>query len=142
MTSITDTPTFAEWVALIQQDAAQAKKLMIALKTRNKIDGLMADPSLTISLNEYDQAQTLISAAADDPAEAKRLIHFTRLGQALLGPYPEREDWITLIDDDPVFARNVCLAWKTKQAMLGLQTPLALAQSIELYYAIKAERET
>jgi hypothetical protein len=135
-----DIPTFFEWLARIQADAAEAKQLMIAIKARDRIQGLMADPSLTISLNEYDQAQTLVAKAAFDLTEEKRLIYFDRLGQALLGPYPEREDWAALIDGDPVFARDVCVAWKTRQAMLGVAAPKALVRSVELYYEVSKQR--
>jgi len=91
-----DTPTIFEWLALIQQDPAQARKLMITIKARDKIQGLFADPALTISVEEYDEAQRLLAAAAGDPAIARRAAHMARLGQATMGPSPDRAAWQAL----------------------------------------------
>ncbi len=103
-----DTPTIFEWLALIQQDPAQARKLMITIKARDKIQGLFADPALTISVEEYDEAQRLLAAAAGDPAIARRAAHMARLGQATMGPSPDRAAWQALIAADPDFrARSV-----------------------------------
>ncbi len=61
-----ETPTLYEWVALIQQDPAQARKLIIAITVRNNIQGLLADPALTISMQDYNEAQRLLAAAKAD----------------------------------------------------------------------------
>ncbi|MBK9715615.1 MAG: hypothetical protein IPO81_30695 [Kouleothrix sp.] len=138
MSPMTDTPTIHEWAALIQRDPAEAKRLLIALKARNKMQGLLAGPSLTISIEAYAEAQQQIAAATRDPAEAERLALMERLGQALLGPYPDRDAWLALLRDDPAFAHKLWLALRARAAMLGLQAPQALLRSIELYDELKA----
>jgi hypothetical protein len=140
MLSIPDTPSFYEWVMLIQQDAAQAKQHLIALKARNKKRGLFADPSLEISIEEYEGAQRLVTKATIEPEQAKRLAHIARVGRATVGPYPDREDWVTLIKDDPEFAQSVYAALQTKRAMFGLQTPQAVLISMAAYDAVIKER--
>ncbi len=61
-----ETPTLSEWVALIQHDSAQARKLIIAITVRSQIQGLLADPALTISMQDYNEAQRLLAAAKAD----------------------------------------------------------------------------
>lgn len=140
MSPTTGTPTIHEWALLIQRDPAEAKRQLIALKARNKMQGLLADPSLTISIEAYAEAQQRIAAAASDPAEAEKLALMERLGQALRGPYPDRDAWQALLHDDPPFAQKLCLALRERAAMLGLQAPQALLRSIELYDALKAQQ--
>ncbi len=133
MLSIPDVPSFHEWVMLIQQNAEQASQLVIAIKARNKKQGLFADPSLTMSIEEYEDAQRLFAKATTDPDQAQRITYIARIGQAILAPYPDRENWLTLIKDDPDFARAVYMALRTKQGMFGLQTPQAILISIAAY---------
>jgi hypothetical protein len=133
MLSIPDVPSFDEWVMLIQQNAAQASQLVIALKARHKKQGLFADASLELSIEDYDRAQRLFTTATTDPAQAERIDYIARLGRATLGPYPDREEWLTRIKDDPSFARAVYVALRTKEAMFGLQTPQAILMSIAAY---------
>src|SRR4051812_1028625 len=140
MLSIPDVPSFHEWVMLIQQDAARAEQLLIALKATNKQQGLFADPSLAISIEDYDRAQRLFTTATTDPARAEYITRSARLGRATMGPYPERDDWVTLIKDDPDFARSVFKALQAKRAMFGLQTPQAIVMSITSYTAVTGER--
>lgn len=141
MLSIPDVPSFDEWVMLIQQNAVQARQLMIMLKARNKKQGLFADPSLEISNEDYDRAQRLFTTATTDPAQAERITYIARVGRAILGPYPDREDWVTQIKDDPDFARSVYLALRTKEAMFGLQTPQAILMSMAAYAAVSGEAQ-
>jgi hypothetical protein len=140
MLSIPDVPSFDEWVMLIQQDATQARRLLIALKARNKQQGLFADASLEMSIEDYDRAQRLFTAAMTDPEQAKRIAQIARIGRATVGPYPDREDWLTLIKDDPDFAQEVYGALRAKQAMFGLQTPQAIVISIAAYAALSKDR--
>jgi DNA anti-recombination protein RmuC len=56
---------------LIQQNAAQARQLVIALKARNKKQGLFADVSLQMSIEDYERALRLFTTAATDPAQAE-----------------------------------------------------------------------
>jgi hypothetical protein len=139
MQSIPDVPSFHEWVMLIQQNAIQASQLVIALNARNKQQGLLADPSLEISIEDYARAQRLFTTATTDPARAEYISRTARIGRAVLGPYPERKDWVTLIKDDPSFAQSVYAALQTKQAMFGLQTPQAVLMSIAAYDAVIEE---
>ena len=139
MISIPDVPSFDEWVMLIQENAAQAKQLLIMLKARNKKQGLLADASLEISIEDYDRAQRLVAAAATNPEQAKRIDRIARLGRATSGPLPDREGWITLVKDDPDFARSVYGALRAKRAMFGLQTPQAIVISIAAYTAVTGE---
>ncbi len=141
MLSIPDVPSFHEWVMLFQQNAVQASKLVIALKARNKQQGLMADPSLEISIEAYARAQRLVTTATTDPTRAEYITRIARIGRAVLGPYPEREDWVQLIKDEPNFAQSVYAALQTKQAMFGLQTPQAILISIAAYdFAIEEQK--
>jgi len=141
MHSTSDTPTYFEWFALIQQDAAEAKRLMIAIKARNKIEGLMADPSSEISVENYERAQALIHAAQGDPDQTQHVSYLARLGKASLGPYPDRDEWLRLIQEDAQFAKDVCTAIRTKQALFGSRTPQPVLDSIKAYDAAKGERE-
>jgi hypothetical protein len=136
-----DTPTYFEWFALILQDAAKAKQLMIAIKARDRREGLMADPSLQISVENYERAQRLIHAAQGDPDQIQHVSYLAKLGKASLGPYPDRNEWLRLIHQDAAFAEDVCTAIRTKQALFGSRTPRAVIDSIEAYYAARAECE-
>ena len=140
MISIPDVPSFDEWVMLIQQNTAQAKQLLIMLKARNKKQGLLADPSLEISIEDHDRAQRLIAKAAIDPTQAERVNQLARIGRATVGPFPDREDWIAMIKDDPDFARALFNALQAKRAMFGLQTPQAIVLSIAAYTVVTGER--
>ena len=139
MLTIPDVPSFYEWVMLIQQDAAQAHQLLIALKARSKKQGLFASASLEISIEDYQRALRLFTTAMTDPAQAEYITRIARIGRATVGPYPDREDWLTLIKDDPDFARSVYMALRAKQAMFGLQTPQAILISIAAYAAVTGE---
>jgi hypothetical protein len=141
MLSIPDVPSFHEWVMLIQQNAMQAKQLVIALKARNKQQGLFADPSLEISIEEYADAQRLFTTATTDPALVDSITQIARIGRAILGPYPDREDWVVLIKNDPDFAREVFTGLQAKQAMFGLQTPQAIMTSIAAYEAVSGAKQ-
>jgi hypothetical protein len=59
--------TLNEWAALIRQDPEQAKQHAIRLRAQFKIQGLMADPALQISIEDYDRAQDLLVKATNDP---------------------------------------------------------------------------
>jgi hypothetical protein len=124
---------------LIQENAEQAKQLLIMLKAKNKKQGLFADPSLEISIEEYERAQNLVTKAMTDPAQAEYVAHTARLGRATVGPFPDREDWLTMIEGDLDFAQEVYGALQTKQAMFGLQTPQAVLMSIAAYDAVIEE---
>jgi hypothetical protein len=88
---------------------------------------------------EYEDAQRVFTTVATDPAQAEYINHLARIGRATVGPYPDREDWLTLIKDDPDFARSVYGALQTKQAMFGLQTPQAIVISIAAYATVIEE---
>jgi len=64
-----------------------------------------------------------------------------RLGQATMGPSPDRAAWQALIVADPDFAQAVYAAWETKSVQLGLQAPPALLRSIAIYRALAAESQ-
>jgi hypothetical protein len=135
MLSIPDVPTFHEWVMHIQQNAAQAKQLLIALKAKNKQQGLFVDPSLQIGIEAYERAQDLFAKAATDPEQAERIARIARIGRATVGPYPDRDDWIALVKDDPDFSRSLYMALRVKEAMFGSQAPYAITLSIAAYEA-------
>jgi hypothetical protein len=141
MILIPDVPSFHEWVMLIQQDAEQAKQILIALKARNKKQGLLADASLEISIEEFEDAQRLFTKATTDPAQAARVARIAQIGRAVLGPYPNSDDWAALINDDPDFAESVYNALRTKAAMFGLQTSQAVLMSIAAYEAVTSNKD-
>src|SRR5215212_6844550 len=97
MLAIPAVPSFNEWIMLIQENAAQAKQLLILLKARNKKQGLFADASLEMSIEDYERAQRWFAKATTAPEQAQRIAHSARIGRATVGPYPDREDWLTLI---------------------------------------------
>lgn len=142
MSSSLNTHTLNEWIALLQQDAEQAKQHVVWLKARRKQQGLTADPSLTISIEDYDRAQQLLASATSDPRRLQQIEASAKIGRVTLGKLPDREDWRTLIDVDPAFAKGVCAELEIKSALLGLQTPPALQQSIAIYRAIIAQQQT
>jgi hypothetical protein len=133
MLAITDTPTIYEWIALLQRDPEEAQQLAISLKTRMLRDSLLADPALTISLEDYQRAQQLLAKAKEDAATMQRVAHMARLGQATLGPVPGQEDWAAMIEEDPQFARSISAAWEVKCAQRGIYTPRAILRSLALY---------
>jgi hypothetical protein len=140
MLSILGTHTLNEWIALIQQEPDQAKQHMIWLKARRKQRGLMADPSLTISIEDYDRAQQLLASATSDPQHLQEIEARAKVGRMTLGKLPDREDWRALIDADPDLAEKVCAELELKHAMLMIDTPPALLRSIEGYRTIIAEQ--
>jgi hypothetical protein len=119
-----------EWVALIQQDSAQAKQHLIVLKARNKQQGLFADPSLEISIEDYGRAQALL-ASPDVPQE--RIAKLVKLGEFTMRPLPDRAGWQALIEEDAAFAHQAYLAIMTKMAMLGVSAPQEIHRSIKAY---------
>lgn len=131
-------PTLREWIALIQQDAIQAEQILISIKVRNKQLGLMADPSLQMSIEDYQRAQDLLSQATHDPQKAKFVAVAARLGQALMRPAPDRDGWLVLIADDPTFAQQLYGALQAKCARFGAQTPSEIIESINAYHTVKA----
>jgi hypothetical protein len=141
MLSLADIPTYAEWVALLLEQPEQAQQLLTALRLRERKQGPMADPALIISMEDHGRAQRLLAAAAGDPQQAERVRELARLGQATLGPYPDRAGWAAMIAQDAGLARQVCGALQQKQAMLGIQAPHALQVSIQLYYSVLSTSE-
>jgi hypothetical protein len=139
MILIPDVPSFDEWVMLIQRNAAQAHQVLIGLKARNKRQGVFADASLTISIEDNERAHKLFARAMTDPLLAERIRYIARIGHATAGPNPDREDWLTMIKDEPNFAEDVYTSLQTKAAMFGLQTPQTILMSIAAYVAATEE---
>ena len=81
----------------------------------------------------------MFAKAATDPAQVERITRIARIGRATVGPYPEREDWLMLINDDPDLALSIYNALRAKHGMFGLQTPQAILMSIAAYKAAIAE---
>src|SRR5262245_3907495 len=130
-----DALTLNEWLALIQHDPEQAKKQVILFKARRKQQGLMADPSLTITIDDYDRAQQLL-AAADNSQPAQQIEARAKIGRVTLGKLPDQEDWLALITADPALAANICTELELKHAMQGTNTPSGILKSIAIYRAI------
>ena len=133
-----DTPTFDEWLALIQQDAARAGRLLIAIKARNKQLGLLADPALQMSIEDYQRAQALLARAAQDLAQARQVALAVRIGEALQRPAPDHAVWLALMADDPAFAHALYGALHARLAEFGPHAPQAILDSIAAYDAIRA----
>jgi hypothetical protein len=131
-----NTFTLNEWIALIQQDPEQANQRLIWLRAQIKRQGLMADPSLQISIEDHDKARDLLNKSANDPQQAEKIARMAAVGQITLDGYPSHDGWLKLIQADPITARLVYLELKTRQELLGLQAPPALSRSIEAYHAI------
>jgi len=134
--------TLNEWIALIQQDPEQAKQHVIWLRAQIKIQGIMADPALEISIEDHARAQDLLKKAANDPQQAERIARMAAIGQVTLSGYPSHDDWLKLVQADPTLAKQVYLELKTKQARLGLQTPPALQKSIDIYHSVISQQQT
>jgi hypothetical protein len=133
MFASSDTPTSAEWIALIQSDPEQARQQANALKVSIARGGLIVDPALTISLEDYEKAQRLLAKAQQDGETAQRVAHMARVGQATLGAPPSREEWASMIAEDPQFAQAVAGAWQAKLAMVGSRMSRAVIQSVAAY---------
>ena len=142
MSLIIDAPTVFEWAALIQQDADQANRQAISLKTRIDTSGFLVDPALIISLEKYQEVKQLIAKSKDNLSAAQRVADMAKLGQATLGSAPSREDWVAMIKADPKFAHSVYIAWETKCAQHGINTPQALMSSVNIYRELIAEIKT
>ena len=140
MLSFQDTPTINEWIALIQEDADQAERHVISLRARIKKQGLMADPSLTISVEDYDRAQQLLELAKNDSQKLQQVASKAAVGRVTLEQLPDRDDWLALINSDPGFARKVYVELEIKHALLGMGAPLALLRSIEAYHTITKQQ--
>jgi hypothetical protein len=142
MLSTSNYLTLSEWIALIQQDPEQANQHVIWLRAQIKIQGIMADPALQIGIEDYNRAQDLLAKAAHDPQQAERIARMAAVGQITLSGYPSHDDWLKLIQDDPTFARHICLELKTKQALLGLYAPPALQKSMDAYQFLASQQQT
>jgi hypothetical protein len=142
MSSIPDAPTIFEWVALFQRNSEVAQGMAISLKTRIESGRLTVDPALIISLEKYDRVKELFSKAKEDPAMMQRVVYMSRLGLATMGTCPSREEWATMIEEDPQFANAVCTAWETKCAQHGINTPPAILRSVKIYRDLIAQSET
>ena len=142
MIFVPDTPGRDEWLALIQHDQQKAKSQMRSLRMQASVRSVLADPALEISLEAYERAQQLLADAMADASKMERVARLTEIGRATLGPYPERADWIALIQRDPNLARQVYNAWRAKRAMLGLQSPQALLSTIEIYEDLAAQQQS
>jgi hypothetical protein len=136
-----DTPTLSEWVVFLQQNPDQANQHALALREKIKAQGLIVDPALILSIEEHEEAQHLLATATNEPQQIKRIARLTALGQATLGPYPNRKDWSNLIQTDSTFAQLLCTELEIKRALLGSHTPQALQRSIENYYLIANQQQ-
>lgn len=129
-------PTLNEWIAFIQQDPDRAKQHVIRLRTRIKKQGFLADPSLSISSEDYDRAQHLLASSMNNPQEMRQIASKVAVGRIILEKIPSYDDWLSLINTDSAFARLVCIELESKQALLGINAPQSLLRSIETYYSI------
>lgn len=131
--------TINEWIALIQQDPEYSNQRLIWLREQIRTQGIMADPSLEISVENYENAQILLIKAAEEPQQKEKIARIAAVGQITLGGYPGRDGWLALIQSDDTLARLVYLGLEAKKAALGLQTPQELKTSMEIYQSIIAE---
>ena len=132
------TPTLYEWIALVQQDPEHARKISASLQRKLKKEGVMADPSISMSFAYYEQALRILDEKSTDPKQAQRMVNYTRIEQALQQPYPRYDDWLFLIDREPTFAQQLCIALEVKQATIGMRSPHDLVASIAIYHLITA----
>src|SRR5689334_11202040 len=123
MPSLPTTPTLNEWIALIQKDPDQAKQLVTRLRANIKKQGFLADPSLSISSEDYDRAQHLLASAVNNQQEMQKLASKAAIGRITLEKNPSRDDWLSLINEDFAFARLVCIELESKRALLGINAP-------------------
>lgn len=131
-----ETPTLYEWVALIQQNAEQSHQLSAFLRVESRNQGVAAEPSLIMSIKYYEQAIQLLSIKTMDSKQDLQIAYLTRIGQAMLKPYPRYDDWQFLIGEDPTFARDLCIALEIKRAVIGPHSPHDLVESIAVYHLI------
>lgn len=141
MLAIPFTPTFNEWIVFLQQAPDQANRQALVIRAEIRKQDPIADPALELSIQEYEKAQQLLAAATNDPQQNEEIRQLTALGQATLGPYPNREDWLTLIQTDPTFAQSLCTELEIKRAILGWHTPQDLQTSIETCHAIFTQQQ-
>ena len=142
MLPVSDTPSLNEWLAIIDGDVREAEQHVLALRARLKRQGIMADPALQISIEDYAQARQLLSVAANTTEATQQIIRRVAIGRAALAPYRNRDEWLALIQADPDFAQAVYSELEGKRGMLGLSTPRGLEQSVAAYQAAKAEQQS
>ena len=134
--SASSTLTCYEWLVLIQQDPDRARQISVSLQERVKREGVMAEVSLAMSLANYEETVQFLDEAATDPKQAQRMASYAKIGQVLLRSYPRYDDWLSIIDKDPVFAQQLCVALQIKQVVIGPHSPHDLVASIAMYHLI------
>ncbi len=153
-----ETPTVHEWVALIRHDADAAYQAAQLLQTRAiDFDRFLRDPYTDsiedfkqnkhlhvgpahyLSIQEYEAAQQLVSALADDLQQAELISLILSLGRATLTAYPDKNDWSTLHQADPVFTRKLATDLECKRTILGLLAPWPLDMSIAAYHSLRQQ---
>jgi hypothetical protein len=128
-----DTPNEEEWLALLAEQPDIAADIIEALRTQLKQPAWMREPAVDISLQDYERASRLFEQAQSDSAVRAKLAPMIARGRLTMAPPPNQADWQQMIADDPAKAKALYLAFKKKEAMLGLATPRALVLSLKAY---------
>jgi hypothetical protein len=136
MLSIPEAPTPNEWLVLLQEEPDRAEQHLTSLRNRIKKENLMAHPALTFSIEAYDEALHFLENALKDTQDATELLHKVALGRRTLEKYPGRDEWITLLHSNPVFARSLYFELVFKSAFLGTLSPPNLATTIAAYDSV------
>src|SRR5687768_3279661 len=116
MILLSDTPTVNELIAIFQNDADQAHQLLLSLRAQIKQQNLMAEPALTMSVEDFDRAQQILTTAMRDPQQRETLARRVALGRATVASCPNREEWQQLIHNDASFAQALYQEFQLKQA--------------------------
>jgi hypothetical protein len=136
MIAAPDMPTVNEWIVLISQDSARAHDIITHLHARLKDASLLLDPAAHMSIEAYDQAREILTAADSNPVHAAQLPRLVALGRATLAPPPDESEWQTLLHTKPNFARALAFELQKKQAIFGITTPQAIERSLDVYRSL------
>ena len=134
MAMLSQYPMFDEWLVTLQTNPELAEQHMKYLRWQAAAEGLYAQPVLISSIQDYERAQAQLTAMPAPPSPEAITTATTSAPQCALDPYPDAEQWQTLIAADASAALRQLGMLKLQAAQLGeFNTPFVLHASIEAY---------
>lgn len=117
-------PNVDQWLALVQQQPAEAHQILHALYMQVYRKGVHAAIPVVTSIQAYHATQTYLRDHGPAPA----------LPRPLWEAYPTEAEWRQLIDSDPEQAQRLVHLLFLQQAMFGsLYAPILLQDSLDTY---------
>lgn len=131
-----DIPSRNEWLAVLSLEPARAERLFRNLRALLNQQSLTTDPSIQISLNDYDQAWELLAASETDAAIAAQLPGLIARGQASLATPPTEAQWRELLRSDADVAEALAFELELKSARFGFTAPQVLLDSLKVFRSL------